>query len=104
MAGDSTVAIRAIFDTREAADLAVEHLVQQLGLSRPDVFVQSAADENTSGSQASGGDASHQEGPRVDAPLGGDIEVSVDIPARQIPAANRIFGDIGAMRVSRGQP
>ncbi|KRB61520.1 hypothetical protein ASE04_21960 [Rhizobium sp. Root708] len=100
MADDSTVTIRADFTTREAADLAVEHLVQQLGISRPDVFVQSAAVENTSGSKASGGDAAHGDGSRDDEPLAVDVEVSVDIAASQLPKVNRIFGDLGAMRVS----
>ncbi|MBM7046148.1 MULTISPECIES: hypothetical protein [Rhizobium] len=42
MADDSTTTIWATFDTREAADLAVEHLVQQHGISRPDIFIQPA--------------------------------------------------------------
>ncbi|MGR9249987.1 hypothetical protein [Rhizobium leguminosarum] len=102
MADDSTVTIRASFSTREAADLAVEHLVQQQGISRPDIFVQSATDENTSGSMASGGDASHDEGTRDDGALEGDIEVSVDITAGQIAAVQGIFEDVGAIRVSKG--
>lgn len=101
MADDSTVTIRASFSTREAADLAVEHLVQQQGVSRPDIFVQSATSENTSGSHASGGDASHADGTRHDGALDGDIEVSVDITADQIAAVQRIFGDVGAIRVSK---
>lgn len=102
MADDSTVTIRASFSTREAADLAVEHLVQKHGVPRPDIFVQSATDKNTSGSRASGGDASHHDGTREDGALGGDIEVSVDIASVQIAAVQRIFGDVGAMRVSKG--
>ena len=102
MADDSTVTISASFSTREAADLAVEHLVQQQGVSRPDIFIQSATGENTSGSRASGGDASHEDGTRHDGALDGDIEVSVDIAADQIAAVKRIFADVGAMRVSRG--
>jgi hypothetical protein len=51
MAG-STITIRANFETREAADLAVEHLVKQLGISRPDVFIRSVELENTTGSKA----------------------------------------------------
>ncbi len=43
MADDNTVTITATFETREAADLAVEHLVQQHGVSRPDIFVQAKA-------------------------------------------------------------
>ncbi|TWF43979.1 hypothetical protein FHW37_11767 [Neorhizobium alkalisoli] len=51
MAG-STITIRANFETREAADLAVEHLVKQLKISRPDVFIRSVEFENTTGSKA----------------------------------------------------
>ncbi len=96
-----TLTIRANFDTREAADLAVEHLVQQLGIPLPDVFVQSAATANTSGSKAWGGDAAHGGGTRDDALLAGDVVVSVDIAASELPKVNRIFGDLGAMRVAR---
>ncbi len=35
MADDSTVTVRASFSTREAADLAVEHFVQQQGVPGP---------------------------------------------------------------------
>jgi hypothetical protein len=100
MADDSTTTIRAIFETREAADRAVEHLVQQHGISRPDLFIQSATDRNTAGSVPSGGDASHAEGNRDDAALEGDIEVSADIEAGQIAAVQRSLGDAGAIRVS----
>ncbi len=78
MADDSTTTIKATFDTRAAADLAVEHLVQQHSISRPDIFIQSATSQNTAGTSPSGGDASHEDGARRDAPLGGEIEVSAD--------------------------
>jgi len=100
MAEDSTTTIRAIFETREAADRAVEHLVQQHGVSRPDIFIQSATGRNTAGSVPSGGDASHEDGARDDAALEGDIEVSADIAASQIAAVQRSLGDAGAIRVS----
>ncbi|MEF0943919.1 hypothetical protein [Rhizobium sp. BR 362] len=100
MADDSTTTIRATFKTREAADLAVEHLVQQYGISRPDIFVQSATDRNTAGSRPSGGDASHEEGARRDAALEGEIEVSADIASNQIAAVRRSLGDAGAIQVS----
>jgi hypothetical protein len=100
MADDSTTTIRAIFETREAADRAVEHLVQQHGISRPDIFIQSTTDRNTAGSVPSGGDASHEDGARDDAALEGDIEVSADITASQIAAVQRSLGDAGAIRVS----
>lgn len=100
MADDSTTTIRATFDTRAAADLAVEHLVQQHGISRPDIFIQSATHQNTTGTTPSGGDVSHEEGARNDAPLGGEIEVSADIAASQIAAVQRSLGEAGAIRVS----
>ncbi|WP_105439413.1 hypothetical protein [Neorhizobium sp. T25_13] len=100
MADDSTTTIRATFETREAADLAVEHLVQQHGIARPDIFIQSATDRNSAGSAPSGGDVSHEEGARRDAPLEGEIEVSVDIASRQVTAVERRLGDAGALRVS----
>ncbi|MCQ4634959.1 hypothetical protein GB927_033375 [Shinella sp. CPCC 100929] len=100
MADDSTITIRATFETREAADLAVEHLVQQCGVSRPDIFVQSAKSENSAGISPSGGDASHEEGARSDAKLAGEIEVSADIAVSQIAAVQRSLGEAGAIRVS----
>ncbi|RVE79023.1 hypothetical protein [Sinorhizobium meliloti] len=100
MADDSSTTIRATFKTREAADLAVEHLVQQYGISRPDIFIQSATDRNTAGSEPSGGDASHEQGARSDAPLEGEIKVSADIASNQIAAVQRSLGDAGAIRIS----
>ncbi|MFT2214613.1 hypothetical protein [Rhizobium giardinii] len=100
MADNSTVTIRATFRTREAAELAVEHLVQQQGVPRPDIFIQSTTDQNTTGTQPSGGDASREEGARSDAPLAGEIEVSVDTAAGQADAVQRSLSVAGAIDVS----
>ena len=100
MGDDSNMTIRATFETREATDLAVEHLVQQLGVSRSDIFIQSASNHNTAGLVPSGGDASRNDGARRDAPLEGEIEVSADIAADQIDAVRRCLGEAGALRVS----
>jgi hypothetical protein len=100
MTDERTVTIRANFETREAADVAVEHLVQQLGISRSDVSVQPVGEENTAGSKVSGGDDSHDHTARHDAPLQGDIEVSVDIALNELRDVNRIFGDLSAKSVS----
>ena len=101
MADDSTTTIRAVFETREAADLAVEHLVQQHGIARPDIFIQSANDRNTAGATQSGGDASHERGARTDAPLLGEIEVSADISSGQVAIVQRSLEEAGARQVSR---
>ncbi|MBB3313319.1 hypothetical protein FHT78_005111 [Rhizobium sp. BK196] len=100
MGDDSTTTIEASFETREAADIAVEHLVQQLGVSRPDIFIQPAADRNTAGLAPSGGDASHEEGARRDAPLEGEIQVSADVSLSQVGAVKRCLGEAGALWVS----
>lgn len=92
MTDESTITIRARFRTREAADMAVEHLVQQVGISRPDIFIQSASDQNTNGTR---GDVD-----RLDAPHEGEIEVSADIAASQIPAVQQSFGNAGAIHVT----
>ncbi|MDI5929141.1 hypothetical protein [Rhizobium leguminosarum] len=99
MGDDSTTTITAVFKTREAADLAVEHLVQQHSIARPDIFIQSTSAKNTAGSTPSGGDVSHDGGARGDAPLEGEIEVSADINSSMIPAVQQTFGDVGAIRV-----
>lgn len=100
MADNRTTTITAFFETRAAADLAIEHLVQQHGVSRPDIFVQASGDRNTVGSAPSGGDVSHVDGAREDAALEGEIEVSVDIASDQISAVQRSLGEAGAIRVS----
>ena len=102
MSDNSTTTIKAVFETRAAADLAVEHLVQKHGVSRSDIFVKANDDRNSTGSVPSGGDLSHADGARDDAPLQGEIEVSVDIASHQIPGVQRTLGEVGAIRVSGG--
>lgn len=95
MADSSTMTVRATFETREAADIAVEHLVQQHGIARPDIFIQAADDANTVGTRRSGGDAG-----RSDAPIAGEIEVTADIASDRYSAVQRSLGDAGAIRVA----
>src|SRR3546814_6779232 len=49
--------INACFSSRREADLALEHLTQEHGVERTDIFVQSATDENTAGTEVAGADA-----------------------------------------------
>ncbi|MGE7368775.1 hypothetical protein ACQKKX_06825 [Neorhizobium sp. NPDC001467] len=100
MADNSTTTIRATFETRAAADLAVEHLVQQHNVSRPDIFIQATGSDNTVGTRPSGGDVGSPDEVRDDAPVLGEIEVSVDIAASQFAAVQRSLGEAGALRVS----
>lgn len=101
MSDSSNKTITATFETREAADLTVEHLVQRVGVDRADIFVQPIGQDNSSGADVSGGDASAINGHgRGDARLCGEIEVSADISATKTAALHRAFGDLGALRVT----
>jgi hypothetical protein len=95
MADDKTSTLTATFRTREEADLAVEHLVQQHGISRPDIFIQSSSRRNTTGTAPSRGDLE-----RMDAPHQGEIEISVDIADGKISSVQRSLGDAGAIHIS----
>lgn len=66
------------FETRSDAELAVEHVVQECGVPRADVFVQPAGAANTSGTRPSGADAKAAPEPASQQKLDGAIEVSVD--------------------------
>lgn len=94
MSDDSTKTMWATFATREAADRAVEHLVQQCGVARTDVFVAPDTEANTAGTMSSGGDAT-----RADAPLNGEIRVSADIARSDLLKAEQAFRQAGARNV-----
>ena len=70
------------FDTRRGAELAIEHLVQECGVSRADVFVQPTGGANTAGTRAAGADAKAAPDPEGHQKLEGSIEVSVDFHGR----------------------
>lgn len=100
MAEDSTKTIRGVFETREAADLAVEHLVQEHGIARADIFVQPEGTDNSAGERPSGGDASHKDETRTDGANLALLEVSADIKDTEVAKARRAFEDVGGRNVS----
>jgi hypothetical protein len=102
MSDTSTQTFTASFKTREAADLAVEHLVQKLEIERTDVFVRSVGSANASGVKPSGGDAptATEEG-RTDAQLLSEIEVSVDIDLDSAARVDAELKSLGASDVIR---
>jgi hypothetical protein len=65
------------FDTRRDAELAVEHVVQDCGVARSDVFVQPVGGANTSGTRPAGADAKAAPTPEAHQKLDGLLEVSV---------------------------
>ena len=85
----------AKFETRRDAELAVEHVVQECGVARGDVFVQPTGGENTSGDRPAGADAKAAPKPEQGGKLEGPIEVSVDFhgdDTKQIENALRSAG------------
>lgn len=101
---DTTVkTIYALFDTREGADLAVEHLVQQHGVDRSDIFIEPKGAENTAGVQPSGSDREDGtgEGARDDGALDGALQVSVDLALADLDMAAATLREAGARQVER---
>lgn len=99
MSDQATRSVSASFDTREAADRAIEHLVQQHGIDRADVFAEAEGAENTVGTKPSGGDAD-KDGAMTDAPLAGTIKVSVDVPERHAQTVQENLGDMGGRNIA----
>lgn len=76
--------IVAKFDTRRDAETAVEHLVQEHGIDRADIFVRAQGGANTAGTRAAGADveSGHPGNDKRGQPeLAGPIEVSVECEA-----------------------
>ncbi|MBI2738801.1 MAG: hypothetical protein HYX38_19910 [Rhodospirillales bacterium] len=76
--------IVANFDTRRDAETAVEHLVQEHGIERADIFVRAPGAANTAGTRAAGADvqSGHPGVKKHGEPeLSGPIEVSVECDA-----------------------
>jgi len=72
--------IVAHFETRRDAELAVEHLVQEHGVARTDIFIRARGDANSAGVRPAGADveSGHDYQKRGAPELAGEIEVSVD--------------------------
>lgn len=94
--------LAAVYSTREQAELAIEHLVQEHGVDRSVIFVEPVEDSNTSGTQISGGDApSGGAGSRSrsDAPLNGAIRLTVGASRNQLALLREALEQAGATSV-----
>ena len=94
--------IVASFATRREADLAIEHLVQQHGIDRTDVFVRAPGEANSAGTKAAGADVqSGHPGVKKDGrpELAGPIEVSVDCHSGKIANVEAAFREVGALKL-----
>ena len=90
------------FPTRREVELAVEHLVQDYGIDRSDVFIQPHGGDNSAGVAATGADVESGH-PGVekhgDPALAGALEVSVDMNEDETDAVMASFRDAGATDV-----
>ena len=100
MSDDATKSISALFDTREAADYAIEHLVQQHGLNRADIFAEPEGDQNTAGNRPSGSDKGKEDAVE-DAALRGAIRVSVDVASGRVDVVESTFREMGGQDIAR---
>lgn len=74
--------ISGTFDSRRNAELAIEHLVQEFGVERSDIFVTAQGAENTAGVAVDGSDresAAPSPDAREDGAHAGGVLVSVDV-------------------------
>lgn len=68
------------FDSREQADMAVERLVQEIGIERTDIFVAASGTQNSAVNLIGGADnETVDQAERDDVPLAGGITVSIDL-------------------------
>src|ERR1044072_7917907 len=89
----------AEFATRRAAELAVEHVVQECGIDRSDVFVQPKGPNNTAGKSPAGADAKAVPEPAAGGKLAGSIEVSVDFHGNDAKQITEALKGVGAKNV-----
>ncbi|MDB5317305.1 MAG: hypothetical protein JWO26_2884 [Rhodospirillales bacterium] len=95
--------MKARFDTRREAELAIEHLVQQEGLAREAISVLPVGSRNSAGTRKAGSD--HADGQpasrdRDDAALAGAVEVSVHTPSDKTDSVRRALTEAGGQDLS----
>jgi hypothetical protein len=97
------VEVKATFNDRRAAELAIEHLVQDIGLDRTDVFITARGPENTAGTDRAGADAkgSLSEAKTDSHPkLEGEIEMSVGCERGHVERVSNALKSSGARLIS----
>ena len=95
--------LRATMPDRRSVELAIEHMVQDYGVERDAIVIETAGPENTVGEQVAGADAESGypglPSDPEDAAVNGAIYVTVEVEDVQVEAAQRAFEDAGATDV-----
>lgn len=98
--------IKALFPGRREVELAVEHLVQEYGIERTDIFIEPAGSKNSAGDEPAGADVAS--GQNRETPEGsgaayeGQLVVSVNMNEDEGDAVIQAFRDAGAVEVAGG--
>jgi len=97
------VTIKGTFPSRREVEIAVEHLVQDHGIERTDVFIEPAGEENSAGVEPAGADVeSGHAGIDPDtegAAYTGALIVAVDMNEHGAAVVEKAFRDAGAVEV-----
>lgn len=95
--------ITGTFPTRREVEIAVEHLVQDYGLNRSDIFIQPENEENSAGNRETGADVEsghpNTETDSEGAAYNGALLVSVDVNEDEDADVEKSFRDAGALDV-----
>lgn len=88
------------FDSRDQADMAVERLVQEVGIERTDIFVAASGPDNSAGNRTGGADSETvDQDERDDVPLAGGIMVSIDLQDdAKVEVVTAALEEFGAQR------
>lgn len=92
----------ASFATRRDAETAVEHLVQEHGINRSDIFIRAAGKANTAGIRPAGADieSGHPGVAKHGKPkLSGPVEVSVDCHGDKSTIVRSVLEKAGATQL-----
>ena len=99
MTDENGATITATFATRREAELAIERLVQELGIERTDIFVVADGVANSAGIAISGADAEsgHTDVAASGRPaLAGSITMSIDLnDVGTLPAVRDALEELG---------
>ena len=98
-----TTTIRATLPDRRSVELAIEHLVQDYGVDRDAVAIETVGETNTAGEQVAGADAeTGYPGLAADpdeAAINGALYVTVEVDQSDEGKAVKAFEDAGATDV-----
>lgn len=93
--------VTGLFETRRAAEIAVERMVQDRGFDRTRIQAFAEGAENSSGTVVSGADADDQRrGEAVEGQRAGAIRVLAEVGEDEVETALDAFRDAGAAQVS----